>query len=51
MLNKLWTTAFWTRKSMVISEASTNGIWSESLNDVRRSGRSLFDEEERLDNI
>ena len=23
---KLWTTVFWTRKSIVISEVSTNGI-------------------------
>ena len=26
MRNKLWTTVFWTSKSIVISEASTNGI-------------------------
>ena len=26
ILKKLWTTFFWTTKSIVISEASTNGI-------------------------
>ena len=26
---KLWTTVFWTSKSIFISEASTNGIWTK----------------------
>ena len=39
---KLWTTAFCPRKSIVISKGFYKWYWSESFNDVRRSGRDCL---------
>ena len=47
---KLWTTAFCTRKSMVISEASTNGIEAKVLTMLEEVVVIVW-VEERLDSI
>ena len=39
---KLWTTVFFTSKSIVISEASSNGVQKEKFNDVTRGGRQCL---------
>ena len=36
---KLWKTVLCTSKSILISEASSNGVQKEKFNDVRRGGR------------
>ena len=47
---KLWTTAFWTRKSILISEASTNGIQAKVLTMLEEVIVIVW-VEERLDSI
>ena len=47
---KLWTTAFCTRKSIVISEASTNGIEAK-VSTMLEEVVVIVWEEERLDSI
>ena len=39
---KLWTTVFCTSKSIVISEASSNGVQKVKFNDVRTGGRQFL---------
>ena len=47
---KLWTTVFWTSKSILISEASTNGIQAKVLKILKEVVVIVW-EEERLDSI
>ena len=47
---KLWTTAFCTRKSILISEASTNGIQAKVLTMLEEVVVIVW-QEERLDSI
>ena len=50
ILKKLWTTAFYTRKSIVISEASTNGIEAK-VSAMLKEIVVIVWVEERLDSI
>ena len=47
---KLWTTVFWTSKSIFISEASTNGIWTKVSTTLEEVVVIIW-VEERLDSV
>ena len=50
ILKKLWTTVFFTSKSILISEASTNAIWTK-VSTMLEEDVVILGVEERLDSI